>query len=157
MTSRQQPAPEQHIDHNQPCGLHVFAYGSLMYRDIFEAVTQSSPDCTQAILLGWKRFSLNNREYPGAMPAHEGESSIQGVLWLNVDANALCALDQFEGTEYQRVRVKVSDNNGLHYDALVYQWLDPSALFGPWSRQDFERKHRKHFVKRHWYRHGSRP
>lgn len=156
MTSRQQQTSQDPTNPSQANGLHVFTYGSLMYRDIFEAVTQSALACMDASLPGWSRHGLINREYPGAMPDKSGEAMIRGVLWLNVGVNAVAALDQFEGNEYQRVSVKVSGADGLPYEAVVYQWLDPAAICGAWSSRDFELKHRKNFVIEHWHRDGTR-
>lgn len=128
---------------------HVFTYGSLMFDDIFLGVTSTSPERVRARLTHWSRHGLRDREYPGAIPDPGGEHFIDGVLWLNLTESALAALDQFEGAEYERIRVQVDGNDATRYDAWVYRWLLPQAICGSWSQQTFELRHRQTFVFRH--------
>jgi gamma-glutamylcyclotransferase (GGCT)/AIG2-like uncharacterized protein YtfP len=121
-----------------------------MFPDVFAGVTSTTPLHIQARLAGWTRHGLLDREYPGALPDQDVGQSIDGVLWLNVCKPALDALDRFEGDEYERVGVTALGADGMHYQALIYQWLLPGAICGSWCRHTFEQVHRRHFLNRHW-------
>lgn len=127
--------------------MNVFAYGSLMFEDIFLEVTGTSLDAIRATATGWRRFSLEQRTYPGAVPSDK--HCIDGVLWLDVPERALLALDQFEGDEYVRRQIEVLDSAGHNYVAFIYQWLDLSLTLSDWSIQEFESEHRRGFASLH--------
>lgn len=129
--------------------IHVFAYGSLMYEDIFSGVTQCKATPLAARLNHWARHGLRAREYPGALPEPSGQSYIDGVVWLNVTEQALARLDQFEGSEYERVVVTVQATDGTTYWAQVYQWQLPAEVLGQWCVKTFERLHRDRFLHVH--------
>jgi gamma-glutamylcyclotransferase (GGCT)/AIG2-like uncharacterized protein YtfP len=129
--------------------MHIFAYGSLMYPEIFVAVTGVTLRHTSAALSGWQRFALADRTYPGAMPSHEGGASILGVLWFDLPKEAILALDRFEGDEYKRVCVTVTTEEGQRLPAEAYQWGSPELTRGPWNIGAFEREHRAEFFRLH--------
>ncbi|HEY7804612.1 MAG TPA: gamma-glutamylcyclotransferase family protein [Orrella sp.] len=129
--------------------VHVFTYGSLMYEDIFAGVTQCQAIPMAARLNHWARHGLRAREYPGALPEPSGQSYIDGVVWLNVTEQALARLDQFEGSEYERVVVTVQATEGTTYLAQVYQWQLPAEVSGQWCVQTFEQLHRDRFLHVH--------
>lgn len=129
---------------------HVFTYGSLMYPEIFEQVTGALPQSVLATAHHWRRHSLAGRTYPGALPDSTGQSTIEGVLWLNVSSLAISALDRFEGQEYRRVGIEVTTSDGDKFQANIYQWLLPSQiLWDAWCKEDFEQNHRQNFVQTH--------
>ena len=103
---------------------NVFTYGSLMYPEVFGPVTLASPRCHRTRLDGWSRHAIRGRSYPGAVPAIG--ASIEGVLWMELDEDAMQRLDQFEGDEYARERVVVTLPGG---EVLL------SALVEPWARR----------------------
>lgn len=141
--------PEQTADQ----AINVFTYGSLMYPDIFKQVAGHEPLSLTAFAHQWRRYGLANRTYPGAMPEEKSGCVIKGVLWLDVTAQGLAALDQFEGDEYRRVEIQVRTEKNALYRAYIYQWLLSDQVRGDWQLADFEQYHRKQFVQIH----GNKP
>jgi gamma-glutamylcyclotransferase (GGCT)/AIG2-like uncharacterized protein YtfP len=129
--------------------MNVFTYGSLMYPDIFSAVTGYSLQCTSAKLAGWRRYALADRTYPGALTSDQHSDFIVGIVWLDVNPKALLALDRFEGDDYERVTVSVTTEEGQSLTSHIYRWRLPALTAGAWDRGEFEKKHRANFVQRH--------
>lgn len=120
-----------------------------MYDEIFHGVTGRSHESIEAVAIAWRRHGLLNRSYPGALPCHDTDARLAGILWLNVNSAAVAALDRFEGNEYQRVSVVVQSSSGQSYQAQIYQWLMPQEIQGDWDPQTFEQQHRADFLDIH--------
>ena len=129
---------------------HVFTYGSLMFADIFEGVTEERCRQQNATLNQWQRYALLDRTYPGAANCQDLTAQIKGVLWFDVSAQALLKLDAFEGREYRRQSVTVLCESTQPQTAWIYRWLDESLFSGAWHVDAFEHQHRADFVARHW-------
>lgn len=127
---------------------NVFTYGSLMYPEVFRPVTLASLRCLRARLDCWSRHAIRGRTYPAAVP--ETGASIEGVLWLELDEDAMRRLDRFEGDEYERRQVLVTLPGGEQVDAQIYRWLDSASLLPhDWSSNEFERHHLSDFYRIH--------
>ena len=118
--------------------VNLFAYGSLMLPAVFQQVAKRVPRSTEARLMNFKRVCVQNESYPAALPAM-GEQII-GTLWLDVSEEEILQLDAFEGSDYQRVIVNVSDLAGQPYAACFYQWnRDDGLVDQPWDLDWFKR------------------
>jgi len=120
-----------------------------MYPNIFTSVTGLTLRCTNATLIGWRRYALADRTYPGALPSEQSSDSIVGVVWLHVNPRAISALDRFEGDQYERVAVNIITAEGKSLTAQVYQWRLPTLAAGVWDTDEFERKHLADFFVQH--------
>lgn len=105
---------------------HVFTYGSLMFAPVWQRVVRSAYRSSAATLAGFRRFALVDETYPGMIEA-DG-ASVTGVLYFDVDAADLQALDDFEGTEYERRTVQVTTPAGAVVTAQTYVFLLPRRL-----------------------------
>ena len=120
----------------------VFAYGTLMWAPVLEALVGRRFPYTPARLEGWDRFVLRGQPYPGIV-ATPGAVTDGGV-WHGVDAASLDLLDRFEDEGYVRREVAVTLESG---DALSAQaWLIPDAsrhLLGDerWDEARFREQH----------------
>lgn len=126
---------------------NLFAYGSLMYEDVFTGVALCSAQCVSAQAIGWRRWALMNRTYPGAMPYADG--TLEGILWLDVPQHAMARLDKFEGDEYDCIEIEVHTPEGMAHQALIYRWLAPDQIAGSWDIEAFDRLYRSSFVAIH--------
>ncbi len=97
---------------------HVFTYGSLMFAPVWERVVQGAYRSAAATLDQHVRFSLVDDTYPG-MVASAG-SSVAGVVYFDVDAADLAALDYFEGSEYRRTPVQLRLEDGAALAGQTY-------------------------------------
>ncbi|KAF5367492.1 hypothetical protein D9758_003740 [Tetrapyrgos nigripes] len=99
----------------------AFFYGTLMHPKILLTVINNDGKhlrITPAILLNYTRHRVKRCEYPGIVPFERGrklfdreldqdERSVRGTLVTGLTEGDLDYLDQFEGSEYNRVRVDV--------------------------------------------------
>lgn len=116
---------------------HVFTYGSLMFAPIWRRVVRGDYRQAPATLAGHARFAIVGEAYPG-MIAHPG-ASVAGVLYFDVDAKDVDALDAFEGADYSRRRVSVRLASGEAAEANTYLYLLPQNLSeSPWLPEEFQ-------------------
>ncbi len=119
----------------------VFAYGTLIFPTVIEAVLGRLPEAVPARLDGHTRLRMRGAVYPGAI-ARAG-SSVQGRLYAGLDAAALARLDAFEGDAYERVELPVHTPAGPAR-AHVYRVRDTDRELlcdEPWDPAGFERAH----------------
>lgn len=127
---------------------NVFTYGTLVIAEVMEAVTGRRFASVPARLDGYERVCVRGAVYPAARAADGG--TIDGVLWLDVDARALDLLDLFEGDLYERRSVRVTTSERAR-DAQVYvvperhaARLDPR----PWDLAAFRTQHLARYLAR---------
>lgn len=97
---------------------HVFTYGSLMFAPVWQRVVAGSYRSVPATLDGHARFSLAGDTYPGMLA--RADHAVRGVLYFDVAAADLAALDSFEGDQYQRCQVETRTDDGLAVCAETY-------------------------------------
>lgn len=116
---------------------HVFTYGSLMFAPVWRRVVRGDYRLAPARLDGYARLAIAGETYPG-MVAQEG-ASVAGVLYFDVDARDVAALDAFEGEDYRRDPVRVTLDAGGMIDAQTYVYLLPQKLTSlPWQPEAFQ-------------------
>ena len=83
-----------------------------MFPAIWTRVVAGRYRSLPARLRGFRRLRVRGEDYPalervpGAAPA-DGSAAVDGVLYLDVAATDLAALDRFEGADYRRIEVAV--------------------------------------------------
>ncbi len=97
--------------------MNVFAYGTLMWPEVLEAVTGLQLAGEPHTLMGYKRLRVKGEIYPVIVPS--AGDSVDGVLYQDVDVSALGRLDVFEGEAYNRIIESISGT-----DAWVYVLSD---------------------------------
>ncbi|NBO11280.1 MAG: gamma-glutamylcyclotransferase [Betaproteobacteria bacterium] len=133
---------------------HCFSYGSLMFPEVMQAVAaQHALQSLAARLSGWQRYAIRDASYPAARPG-QADSSIDGRLWLNLNAVAWQRLDAFEGEAYRRVLVEVRslEDSGREgrYEAWIYEFLNPGLLLDrDWDPEHFRDQHLRNFFREH--------
>ena len=115
---------------------HVFTYGSLMFAPVWERVVRGRYRCTAAVLDQHARFALIDDTYPGMVAAAGG--AVPGMVYYDVDATDLAALDHFEGSEYRRTAVQLRLEDGTALAAQTYLFEAPGRLSDqPWNPDTF--------------------
>lgn len=105
---------------------HVFTYGSLMFAPVWERVVSGRYRSLAAELSGYRRLAIVGESYPGIVDAKPGK--VAGVLYCDVSAADLQALDDFEGSDYRRCSVAVTMPDGMPILAQTYVYLLPLRL-----------------------------
>ena len=100
----------------------LFVYGSLLFDDVFRAVTGRSAPHAPAVLEGYARYRIRDATYP-AIVAEPGART-EGVVYAGLDAQAVLALDRFEGEMYTRERVTVRATDGRARAVETYVFVD---------------------------------
>lgn len=110
----------------------LFAYGTLQFPPVLEALLGRRPPVTAAQALGWRAAPLVARPYPGLV-RDESATAVGGlVLGLTPDEWAL--LDAFEGEFYRLALVDV----GTGATTSTYTWLSAAEVLpGTWNRDAF--------------------
>lgn len=117
---------------------HIFVYGTLMYPEVQKVIAGEEMSGVDAILPGYKRVKLRDRDYPGIIPCEA--SQVQGKILLEVRKEIIQLFDNFEGDEYMQAQVLVQAGS-RGFNALTYQWAGgaDSIVDSLWDMHDFER------------------
>ena len=126
--------------------MHVFAYGSLMFPEVWTRVVRGRYRSAPAQVPDHARFMVRDETYPGAVAA-PGQR-LAGVLWFDVDAADLARLDRFEGADYRRIVVSARVADGAdgaestgnrRHAAALYLYLPVERLLPrPWLPEEFD-------------------
>ncbi len=97
---------------------HVFVYGTLMDPHIIKAITGKRFETRRATLYGYRKIDPPY-SYPLLLP--DPRHKVEGLILLNVDADSLKRIDEYEdeGRLYQRCVVKVKTQDA-DLEAFVY-------------------------------------
>ena len=79
---------------------NIFTYGSLMFPNVWEQVVRGRYASVKAALEDHARYAIAGESYPG-MVAQTG-ATVEGILYLDIDAADIARLDTFEGHDYRR-------------------------------------------------------
>jgi gamma-glutamylcyclotransferase (GGCT)/AIG2-like uncharacterized protein YtfP len=126
----------------------LFVYGTLMLDDVVEALTGKTFRGQSARLDGFARYRVRGQVFPGILPEERGSTT--GVLFTEVDDEAMAVFDWFEGDQYCRTTVDVTTDNGK-VTAEVYVIADDhrgELLLEPWDYDQFLSLHAKDYVAR---------
>lgn len=84
--------------------MNLFAYGTLMWPEVFEAVTGRALVGTPSVLRGFLRMRVKNESYP-VLIASQPQDVVEGILYRDLTEVEFRCLDRFEGEEYERREV----------------------------------------------------
>lgn len=131
----------------QPASPHLFAYGTLLFREILQKVTNQTFSSTLALLPNHARRRITGAGYP-ALIEKPGET-VQGRLYWNLPHTAWGALDQFEGEMYTRHLVWTQWGEDETAQAQTYL-LKPAFHFRlreqDWDEEAFFQGPKKQFM-----------
>ena len=97
-----------------------------MFAQVWERVVSGAYQSVEARLLNHARFCVKDCAYPGMIKVDMG--NVVGRLYLDVGTGDLAALDNFEGSQYQRDTVEVFTNDGTSVYAETYLFLPEEQL-----------------------------
>lgn len=133
-----------HLKISIPCNgistqesMQLFTYGSLMFPEIWQRVVCGDYRSVPAMAYGYARYALADDTYPGMIA--NPQASVEGVLYFDVAAVDVAALDAFEGCEYRRELIDVVINSGESVIACAYIFTAEKKLSAlPWEPQAFQ-------------------
>jgi gamma-glutamylcyclotransferase (GGCT)/AIG2-like uncharacterized protein YtfP len=129
----------------------IFVYGSLMFPPVYEGVTGTTPEFSDAKLPGFSRLAIHDAErtpYPAMVADPAG--AVPGKLVSGVTDDELAALDRFEEVAaglYSRRVVTVQGPSG-YVEAEAYVASDElrTKLHGAWDPSVFEKEHLEKYL-----------
>jgi gamma-glutamylcyclotransferase (GGCT)/AIG2-like uncharacterized protein YtfP len=126
--------------------MHLFAYGTLMDADIMTEVSGDHYRSQEATLAGYVRKTVRGEVYPAI--ASQAGSSVDGVIYFDVSAQAFERLDIFEGELYSRNQVVVAYDNDKAVTVFAYVIAASEAhrlSTTDWSFEEFQNTHKPCF------------
>lgn len=110
---------------------HLFTYGTLMVEELFLSVTGQMFKSTPAYISGYQRYQVKNKNYPGIIL---DKGLVTGQLYFNIPHDTINLIDEYEGDEYQRIKVEAIANPTGLFTAWCYLYKDATNLLHqPWS------------------------
>ncbi|MFT5535325.1 MAG: gamma-glutamylcyclotransferase (GGCT)/AIG2-like uncharacterized protein YtfP [Burkholderiaceae bacterium] len=117
--------------------IHVFTYGSLMFPEVWRRVVRGHYASQPACIDGHQRYAVNGDTYPGIVI--EAGASVTGLVYRDINAADLAALDHFEGDGYHRIGLQASTDDGVVLAVQTYLFRDPAGLSDqPWLPHEFQ-------------------
>lgn len=131
----------------------LFCYGTLCFPDIMRAVSGTVPTGTQATLGNYVCYQLYGVNYPAIVPAPG--ASVSGILYRNLQPQQLRCIDRYEGNQYNRTIVEVTDSEGQVHK--VWSYVLAQVYYHRIKRQTWELdKFAKCYLAKYIRRHGWR-
>ncbi|WP_197525488.1 gamma-glutamylcyclotransferase family protein [Pseudobythopirellula maris] len=96
----------------------LFTYGTLQVAEVWRDVVGREFPSSPAVAHDLATFRVHGAGYPGAVI--EKGATTPGVVYSGLDAEALRRLDRFEGSQYQRLEIRVESNTGVSLMADAY-------------------------------------
>jgi gamma-glutamylcyclotransferase (GGCT)/AIG2-like uncharacterized protein YtfP len=117
---------------------HVFAYGSLMFPEVWRIVVGRQFQTIEGKVAEYAIFRVGGAPYPGifAVPG----AVVRGLVYLDVDEASVARLDRFEGKFYDRLNLPVECDDGVQRtaDAYVVSANNQHLLTTePWTAESF--------------------
>jgi len=119
--------------------MYVFTYGSLMFPDVWRIVVGREFETVEGTAAGYSIFRVRDAAFPG-ITAAAGETTVRGLIYLDVDDASLERLDRFEDTFYDRLNLQIDCNDGERRgaDAYVVSAKNRHVLTDePWTAESF--------------------
>lgn len=126
--------------------MHVFTYGSLMFPPVWTRVVTGHHRSVKGTIHGFERRRIVDAAYPALT---RGAGTVDGVLYCDVGAEDLAALDRFEleGEDYRRIEIPVVLESGETVTAWTYLYLKTDRIAAErWDPQQFETRDLPRFI-----------
>lgn len=144
-------------NHNSPdcrIGVNLFTYGSLIFPEVWKAVTGRTHRSTPANIEGFIRRTLRGATYPGILATGEKNASVSGVVYHDIEPQSLAALDEFESDFYLRKPVGARSDDGTIFQCEAYVITEEFAHLlsdAEWDIETFATHHLEAFLGRNFF------
>jgi gamma-glutamylcyclotransferase (GGCT)/AIG2-like uncharacterized protein YtfP len=110
--------------------MNLFAYGTLMWPEVLEAVTGRRMTGEKMTLSGYKRLRVKGERYPVVIDS--ARDSVEGVFYRNLSTREFQCLDRFEGEQYDRIEQTFGAERAFVY-VLSKDWkhIAEIEVWGP--------------------------
>lgn len=109
----------------------LFVYGTLMVPEVVLRLLGHPLEMHTAQVKGYVRFRVKNAVYPGVVRS-DPDAIVPGMLLSGLSASDWQILDDYEGSEYERISIMLDGDAGIC--AQIYLFKDPALLSEePWD------------------------
>jgi len=124
---------------------NIFVYGTLQSPEIIKKLTGKSFKSTPAVLEGYKRYWVNESDYPAVIQQIDEQTT--GLVLENVDDLSFDIISFYEGDEYGKKKVTVN-LNGISKDVLTFVWVNGNEFLEnkDWDLDNFEKTFLEHYL-----------
>ncbi len=124
---------------------NFFVYGTLLSTEIVKKLTGKSFKTFEAVLSGYKRYSVKGCDYPAIIQNDNSET--KGLLINNLDDSSLDIISFYEGDEYEKKKVTVL-TGGKPETALAFIWGKGEEYLENenWDLYRFEKESLDHYL-----------
>ncbi|MFF8917423.1 gamma-glutamylcyclotransferase family protein [Streptomyces sp. NPDC015032] len=136
------PASSGRRERLSPDVTRLFAYGTLQFDAVLEALINRIPQRISASAPGWRAASLEGRVYPGLVAA-PGPSAL-GVLLTDLSRREWAILDAFEDNRYDLREVTLTSGGR----GLAYIWPGGEVRDEDWDAEQFRVRHLQEYAAR---------
>jgi hypothetical protein len=98
--------------------MNLFVSGPLMYVELVKALTGKSFVPKFGALHGYIQFVIKDEGQSAMIPFPD--KTVEGVVYLDVDEDALARFDAFQGKRFLREEVSIEAEGGEWVEANVY-------------------------------------
>lgn len=119
--------------------MNLFAYGTLLFPEIWRRVVPREFDAMPAAVRGFRVRRAAGELFP-VMLAAGADDEVAGLVFFDVDAATIALLDQYESELYDRVAVEATLGDGRRVPCEAYVLPDSRARFASderWTPQWF--------------------
>jgi len=99
--------------------MHLFTYGTLMFPEVWQAVIGRPFATIAGRASGYALYRVRDAVFPGMVATTTGEP-VAGIVYLDVDDEAVARLDRFEDEFYVRRAIPVACDDGRLREADTY-------------------------------------
>ena len=127
---------------------NLFAYGTLMFPEVWERIGIEEFKSTPAILPGFAIYRVHDAVFPGIVRASE-ENCVKGVMYLDLDEETLFEIDTYESGLYKREEVTATLDNGEVVQCSAYVIPDSrrqALTEEPWDAAQFQENELKKYL-----------
>jgi gamma-glutamylcyclotransferase (GGCT)/AIG2-like uncharacterized protein YtfP len=97
---------------------NLFVYGTLLSKDIWTSIVSGDYSSDSAVLKGYARKKVTGKNYPGLI--EQNGSTVEGQIYYDISEEDLIKLDEYEGEEYQRIKVSVFLASEKNIECFTY-------------------------------------
>jgi len=128
--------------------VNIFTYGSLMFPEVWEAVTGNLHASQPGSIAGYVRRCVRDVTFPGIIATGFHTDQIDGVIYLGVEQRSLELLDDFESDFYDRLPVETDIGSCQAY--VVPESNAGYLTEDLWDPEEFERLHLESYISRNF-------
>ncbi len=133
------PGPQRRLPQEAAA---LFAYGTLRFDAVLEALIDRIPQGETTSAPGWRAASLEGRVYPGLVASPD--AAAPGLLLTDLSEREWAILDAFEDDRYDLREVRLTSGGR----GLAYVWPDGEVRSEDWDAEQFKARHLQDYAAR---------